>query len=317
MITKDILKAKEVLIENELVAIPTETVYGLAGNAFNESAIQKIFKLKKRPANNPLIVHLKSAHVLSEIAINIPPMAQKLADRFWPGPLTLVLKKQSKIPDIVTSGKDTVAVRVPDHPLTLQLLSILDFPLAAPSANPFGCISPTSSKHVQDYFKNQLQVILDGGICEKGIESTIIGFENNKPVLYRYGSLSLEEIESVIGTVKIHNNQNTNPKAPGMLSKHYSPKTPTYLTDNVVDLIELFKDKKIGLIVFKNEIIHPKISHQEILSLEGNYPEAASNLYGSMHRLDRLDLDIIIAEKLPNEDLGKSINDRLERAAKA
>lgn len=316
MITIDIKIAKRALINNDLVAIPTETVYGLAGNAFSETAVQKIFELKKRPNHNPLIVHIKSARVLSEIAKDIPPIAQKLANTFWPGPLTLVLKKHVKIPSTVTSGKDTVAVRVPDHPLTLRLLEDLDFPLAAPSANPFGSISPTSSQHVQEYFKDKLKVILDGGSCKRGIESTIIGFENNEPVLYRYGSLSVEEIEKVVGTIRIQTHENSNPQAPGMLSKHYAPKTPTYLTNNVINLIKLFDGNKIGVLVFKNKIIHAQISHQEVLSHNGNYIEAASNLYGALHRLDQQNLDMIITERFPNEDLGKTINDRLERATK-
>lgn len=316
MITTDIKKAKEILIKNGLIAIPTETVYGLAGNAFSEIAVKNIFDLKNRPYYNPLIVHIKSAEYLTEIATNIPPIAQKLADLFWPGPLTLVLNKNAKIPNIVTAGKDTVAVRVPNHKLTLDLLKQLDFPLAAPSANPFGSISPTCAKHVHDYFKEKLEAILDGGICENGIESTIIGFENNKPVLYRHGSLPIEEIEKVVGPVIQILNNNKTPQAPGMLTKHYAPKTLTYLSHNINDLVKTFKGKKIGLLVFKDKILNPEIYHQEVLSPTGNFNEAAHNLYNAMHRLDQLNLDVIITEKLPNENLGKTINDRLERAAK-
>ena len=177
MITTSLDIAKQKLNDDEIIGIPTETVYGLAGNAYSEIAIKKIFSLKKRPFYNPLIVHIKSAACLSDVASDIPEMAKKMAKEFWPGPLTLILKKQPIISNLITAGKETVAVRVPDHPLTLNLLAQLNFPLAAPSANPFGSISPTSAEHVSNYFKDDLSVVLDGGTCKKGLESTIIGFE--------------------------------------------------------------------------------------------------------------------------------------------
>ena len=316
MITTDLNKAKEVLEKNELIAIPTETVYGLAGNAFNETAIKKIFALKKRPFYNPLIVHIKSADYLQHIAKDIPEMAQKLANEFWPGPLTLVLKKQSHISDVVTAGKETVAIRVPNHPVALALLDKLDFPLAAPSANPFGSISPTNATHVFNYFNEELKVIVDGGECEKGLESTIIGFENNQPILYRHGSISVEDIEKITGKLNVATSNNTSPNAPGMLTRHYAPKTDTYLTNNVYELIKCFKGKKIGLLVFKDQLHNDSVAHQEILSKSGDFNEAAKNLYAAMHRLDQKNLDLIIAERLPDKDLGKTINDKLERATK-
>jgi L-threonylcarbamoyladenylate synthase len=313
--TTDLALATQALRANDIIAIPTETVYGLAGNAFSEIAIEKIFRLKNRPFYNPLIVHIKSAGFLPEVAREIPPLAMQLAKTCWPGPLTLILKKQSTIPDLITAGKDTVAVRVPNHPLTLRLLAELDFPLAAPSANPFGSISPTSADHVASYFADSLPVILDGGNCEKGVESTIIGFENNQPVLFRHGATSLEEIEKIIGTVIIKTKGEGNDvTAPGMLSKHYSPKTHTYLTDNIQSYIQNFPNKKIGVLVFKDFLTDPRITHQEILSESGNLNEAAKELYAAMHRLDTLALDVIIAERFPDYGLGKTINDRLHRA---
>ena len=316
MVTKDIIKAKEALANNELIAIPTETVYGLAGNAFNETAIKKIFELKNRPFYNPLIVHIKSAAYLENIACDIPDIARKLAEVFWPGPLTLVLKKQKHISDLITAGKKTVAVRVPSHPLTLALLNTLDFPLAAPSANPFGSISPTNTKHVVNYFGESLEVILEGGECEKGLESTIIGFENNLPILYRHGSIPLEEIELITGKLGIITDNDISPNSPGMLSRHYAPKTDTYLTNNIPELIKSFERKKIGLLVFNKKIKDNKIQHQEILSESGDYNEAARNLYAAMHRLDENKLDVILVERLPNLGLGKTINDKLNRATK-
>lgn len=315
-ISTDINKAKKILENNELVAIPTETVYGLAGNIYNESAIKKIFETKKRPFFNPLIVHIHNKNQLQEIAIEIPEKAQQLANTFWPGSLTLVLKKKSNIPDIITAGKDTVAVRIPNHKLTLDLLKSLQFPLAAPSANPFGSISPTTAKHVADYFPNDIQMVLDGGNCQNGIESTIIGFENEQPILYRLGSLSVEEIEAIVGYIKIKNNNEKSPNAPGMLSKHYAPKTKTILVDNVESELLLHQNKKIGVLTFQNTITNQTIESIEILSKKGDMKEAMSNLYAAMHRLDKLNLDLIITGKFPENDLGKSINDRLHRATK-
>jgi L-threonylcarbamoyladenylate synthase len=317
MITTDIHKAVESLMKGEPVAIPTETVYGLAANATHDDALKKIYALKNRPFYNPLILHIHSVKQLSSIAEDIPASALKLADAFWPGPLTLVLKKQAAISNVVTSGKDTVAVRIPDHPLTLELLSHLDFPLAAPSANPFGQISPTTAKHVYDYFGENIEVILDGGECKKGIESTIVGFENDIPVLYRLGSVSLDDIQRVVGEVLIFNQESdTEIKSPGMLASHYAPRTATYLTEDVASILNLYPNKKIGLLLFQNTIENAEVAACEVLSISGDFEEAARNLYAAMHRLDNLNLDVIIAQKLPNVGLGKSINDRLTRASK-
>ena len=316
MLSKDLNKAKEALLKNELIAIPTETVYGLAGNAFSETAIKKIFELKKRPLFNPLIVHLKSVENLHDIACDIPNIAFKLANEFWPGPLTLVLKKQEHISDLISAGKKTVAVRVPSHPLTLALLDALDFPLAAPSANPFGSISPTNAEHVLNYFGEGLNIILDGGECEKGVDSTIIGFENDQPVLYRHGSISIEDIEKITGKLSITVNSEKSPNSLGMLSRHYAPKTDTYLTENIPELLKSFEGKKVGLLLFQNPIQKNNNISQEFLSKSGDFAEAAKNLYAAMHRLDQNNLDVIIAERLPDIGLGKTINDKLERATK-
>jgi L-threonylcarbamoyladenylate synthase len=244
---------------------------------------------------------------LSEVTVDIPEKAQVLADIFWPGPMTLVLKKASHIPDIVTAGKDTVAVRVPAHPVALEILGKLEFPLAAPSANPFGSISPTCALHVHDYFGDRLKVILDGGDCQKGIESTIIGFEDGVPIIYRLGSLSIDQIEHKIGPIKTKMyNDNTAPEAPGMLSRHYAPSTETILTD---------EDKQMGLLLFEDYNNNVAKENQEILSKNGDVIEAAKNLYAAMHRLDRLNLDIIIAQRFPNIGLGMTLNDKLQRAS--
>lgn len=315
-ISKDIVKAKEILENENLVAIPTETVYGLAGNIYSEKAINLIFKTKNRPFNNPLIVHIHSKELLENIAQEVPEKAKQLAEAFWPGSLTLVLKKKETIPYSITAGKETVAVRVPNHTLTLELLKQLDFPLAAPSANPFGSISPTTSQHVADYFTDTLEMVLDGGNCENGIESTIVGFENEKAILYRLGSISVEDIESIIGPIEIVNKNDSSPNAPGMLSRHYAPKTKTIVSENIEDEIKNYPTSKIGVLLFQDLKINDENIEKEILSINGSFKEATANLYAAMHRLDKKSLDLIIAEKFPENDLGKSINDRLERATK-
>lgn len=313
IISKDIQKAVSLLTNENLVAIPTETVYGLAGNIFSEKAIKSIFSTKKRPFFNPLIVHIPSVDSLKDIVTYIPEKAKLLADAFWPGSMTLVLKKSNNIPDLITAGKDTVAVRIPNHHVTLELLKQLPFPLAAPSANPFGSISPTKPEHVESYFKNDIKMVLDGGSCANGIESTIIGFENDKPIIYRLGALALEDIEAVVGNISVMNKKEVKPDAPGMLARHYAPKTSTFLVVDVASEIKKHSGKKIGVLVFKKTLNNKNIT-EIILSTNGSMHEAASKLYNAMHELDDKNLDIIIAEKFPETGLGNSINDRLQRA---
>jgi len=317
IISNNLQQAVALLQANELVAIPTETVYGLAGNAFSDVAINKIFAMKNRPHFNPLIVHIHSVQELSKIVKSVPNKAQLLADAFWPGPLTLVLPKKDTISSLVTAGKDTVAVRIPNHPVALALLKMLPFPLAAPSANPFGSISPTTAGHVERYFKDKLQMVLQGGDCMNGIESTIIGFTDGEPVLYRHGSISLEDIQAVVGNVIVQTKENHAPQAPGMLDRHYAPNTKTVLTDKIENYLNPSSDLKIGIITFSKTNKPNHVAYLEVLSPKGDLKEATANLYSALHRLDSLGLDLIIAERFPNYGLGKSINDRLERATKS
>lgn len=316
LISSDISKAVEILNSGDLVSIPTETVYGLAGNIFSEKAIRKIFEMKQRPLFNPLIVHLHSTDQLADVVSYIPKKAKELANTFWPGPLTLILPKKETIPNLVTANKETVAVRIPSHPITRKLLAQLDFPIAAPSANTFGNISPTQAKHVKKYFDGKLSMILDGGPCESGIESTIVAFENEQPIILRLGSLSVENIEEIIGKVTIKNKKENNPTAPGMLSRHYAPSTETFLVENASDFIKDYSDKKIGVLLFNTLINSSEHIYQEVLSEAGDLKEAASKLYSSLHYLDTLGLDMIVCQRFPDNDLGRSINDRLTRATK-
>lgn len=314
LVSRDIDQAVEFLNAEDVVAIPTETVYGLAGNIYSEKAIKKIFELKQRPFFNPLIVHLSGPDQLPQVVGTVPQKAKVLAKRFWPGPLTLILQKKPEVPDLVTSGKETVAVRVPNHPVTLELLRKLDFPLAAPSANPFGSISPTQSSHVANYFEGKLSMVLEGGVCERGIESTILGFEGEEPVVYRLGSITVEDISKEVGPIAVRNKKETAPDAPGMLARHYAPNTTTVVVEDVPGFVAEHPDQNIGVVLFHNSLEAPNIKAQEVLSMKGNLEEAASRLYAVLHKLDKMGLDMIVAEKFPDTGMGKAINDRLQRA---
>ncbi len=310
-IGKDIEKAKWILEQGDLVAIPTETVYGLAGNALNVTSITKIFDVKNRPHFDPLIIHVPDIKRAEQYAEEIPKPARSLMEFFWPGPLTILLRRKNIIPDLVTSGLDTVGVRCPKHELTQQLLTELSFPLAAPSANPFGYVSPTKPEHVDEQLGDKIKYILDGGDCKVGIESTIVGFENDKPTIYRMGGLSVELLERVIGKVQAQTHSSSNPKAPGQLKSHYAPLKKVIL-GNIEQLLPQYSSSRIGLLTFKTDFHH---THQFILSPSANLDEAAQHLFTALRELDKMPIDIILAELVPDHGLGKAINDRLIRAA--
>jgi len=314
-IGKDVNKAVKILQEGKLIGLPTETVYGLAGNALNAEAVASIFSTKNRPSFDPLILHTFSLSELDKYVSNIPEAAKILAERLWPGPLTLLLKKKDIIPDLVTSGMDTVAVRIPNKKLTLDLLEQLEFPLVAPSANPFGYVSPTSAQHVDDQLGSKIEYILDGGACEVGIESTIVGFDEERSVIHRLGGISKEKIESLIGKVDLKPHSTSNPKAPGMLASHYSPGKPVVIGDIAALQKELGESTHVGAISFKNEIPNIAKEKQVILSAEGNLTEAAKNLFAALRHLDKQEIDLILTELVPDHGLGRAINDRLKRAA--
>lgn len=307
----NINRAKELLSNNSLVAIPTETVYGLAGNALNEEAILKIYSTKNRPKFDPLIAHTHSLEEVKKIAVEFPEKAEKLAKIFWPGPLTLLLNKNESVPDLLTSGLDKVAIRIPDHVLTLELLKKLDFPLAAPSANPFGYVSPTSAEHVERQLGKKVPYILDGGECKIGLESTIVGFENELPIVYRLGGISIEEIEEVIGKVDIKTNNSSDPLAPGMLKSHYSPGRKIVMGDIESNLSNVERST-VGVISFSENF---DVENQFILSPKRDLKEAAKNIFKALRQMDDPNIDQIFAEYLPETGLGRAINDRLRRAS--
>ena len=310
---KDIIKAANLLSKNALVSIPTETVYGLAGNALNTDAVLKIFEVKNRPSFDPLIVHISEISQLGNLVSHLPDKARTLAAKFWPGPLTLLLEKQYIIPDIVTAGLTTVAIRIPDHPLTLELLSKLAFPLAAPSANPFGYVSPTTVQHVDDQLGDKISYILDGGACRIGIESTIIGFDKEMPVIHRLGGKSIEDIEKVVGKVLVKK-FSSQPNLPGTLSSHYAPNKVVILGDSSSFYGKIDRSRT-GLLRFKDYVSEFPKENQLVLAPSGELKEAAKNLFAAMRDLDHMNVDQIVVELMPEEGLGRAINDRLRRAA--
>lgn len=297
-----------------LVGIPTETVYGLAANALNEQAVLHIFETKNRPHFDPLILHVPSVESVEKYAVWNDNRLRVLAEKFWPGPLTVLLPKKECVPHIVTSGLSQVAVRVPDHFLTLNLLHQLDFPLAAPSANPFGYISPTKAEHVRKQLGDKVCYILDGGQCKVGIESTIVGVENGEICVYRLGGLSIDEIELCIGSVRLSMNVSSNPKAPGQLKNHYAPLKPLFV-GSVKELASLNRDKKLYVMVFQDSGLKLENGVVRVLSEQGSTKEAAVNLFSFLREADESDAEIILAEWLPQTELGPAINDRLKRAS--
>ncbi len=309
-----IRQAAEIIRKGGIVAFPTETVYGLGADAFNSMAVARIFEVKQRPTFDPLIVHVARKRDVEKFVREIPAQAIKLMERFWPGPLTVVLNKREEVLEMVTAGLPTVAVRMPNHPVALELIQVSGCPIAAPSANPFGYVSPTTAEHVRDQLGDQVDFILEGGPCEVGLESTIVSFAGERPVLLRPGGVPLEEIESVIGTVEVHVNLEKI-SAPGMLPKHYAPRTPILIKWLEKEKAEIFRGKKIGLLAFQKPTDRFPFVHVEILSQKGDLREAASNLFSAIRRLDALGLDLILAESVPEIGLGRAIMDRLRRAS--
>jgi len=295
-------------------AFPTETVYGLGANAFNPLAVARVFEVKGRPSFDPLIIHVAHPQDLERLVKEIPSPAKKLMKRFWPGPLTVVLLKKEEVPDIVTAGLPSVAVRMPKHPMTLRLIDEGGCPLVGPSANPFGYLSPTTAEHVRKQLGDQIDFILDGGPCEVGVESTIVSFHEGAPRLLRPGGVPLEEVESIIGKVDITPVEKEKPLAPGMLPKHYAPRTPIII-DHHDKTLPTYRDKKIGLLAFQDPTTSFPFQHIEVLSKKGDMKEAAANLFAAIRRLDALNLDMIIAEAIPEVGLGRAIMDRLRRAS--
>lgn len=309
--SESIQRAAEIIKRGGLVAFPTETVYGLGADGLNPIAVAKIFEAKKRPAFNPLILHIADKSWLKRFSGIENEKVERLINKFWPGPLTLVLPKTEIVPDIVTSGNTTVAVRMPDHPVALQLIEASETSIAAPSANKFGHLSPTEASHVAKYLGDKVDMILDGGKCSVGVESTIIQLHENEIYLLRPGGLSKEEIEKEIGGIKTGFIDQDKPNSPGQLPFHYSPQTPLkFFHKKFLD-----ENKKIGMLFFKENKINFPFVETKFLSPSGDLREAAANLFSQLHELEKENLDLILVETIEEKGLGRAIMDRLRKAS--
>ena len=345
-IPENIEKVLADLLKGNVVGLPTETVYGLAANAYNELAITKIFKAKERPHFDPLIVHhcltdlenptntIRKLHERKIIQKNLISLKEqniicKLIKNFWPGPMTLILPRGPKIPDMVTSGLSTVALRHPSHPLMQKIIQKLDLPLAAPSANHFGKISPTCAEDVHKELEGKISFILDGGPCQHGLESTIIQIQNDKVFILRHGSLSKENLEDCLDQTvyskKAKIDENVQLKAPGTLASHYSPRKKLKLIPSFLDkeILKEYKDKNVGILLFQGNQQKQKemmkrfnSSNVLILSEKGSLEEAARNLFKFLRALDESNCELIICENFSlKQGLAWAIQDRLERAS--
>ena len=304
--------AAAILRDGGTVAFPTETVYGLGANALDATAVARIFEIKGRPRFDPLIVHVASVAQARELVEAWPKLADELTERFWPGPLTLVLPKADVIPAIVTAGLPTVALRMPAHPIALELIEAAGVPVAAPSANRFGGISPTTSEHVRRQLEDAVDLVVDGGPSRVGVESTVISLVDSRPVLLRAGGLPVEEIEEVAGPVGRPSADPSLPTSPGQLARHYAPRTPLTVCD---DWRDVPITGRTGLLALEAPGTEASFESVEVLSASADLREAAANLFAALHRLDALGLDHIVAVRVPDVGLGLAINDRLRRAA--
>jgi L-threonylcarbamoyladenylate synthase len=325
----DVDHAARLLRAGGLVAFPTETVYGLGADALSSVAVARVFEVKERPWFDPLIVHVHDRSQLERLAADVPAAAQALIERFWPGPLTLVLRKTAAVPELVTSGLPTVALRSPDHPVARELLRRAGVPVAAPSANLFGRLSPTIAAHVAEQLGNRIDYILDGGPCRVGVESTVLDVARPPALLLRPGGLPLEEIEAVIGPVRIRGAEaaaaeaGDSPQAsPGLLRHHYAPSTPLVIAEATADVgrpasrgaVPGLDSRRVGLLSFAPEAATGFVA-VEVLSRSGDLREAAARFFAALRRLDEENLDLIIARPFPETGLGRALNDRLRRAA--
>ncbi len=309
----NITKAAEIIRHGGTVAFPTETVYGLGANGLDPVAVAKIFDIKKRPSFNPLILHINNKEQLKSICEVDSPRIETLINKFWPGPLTLVLKKKSIVPEIVTADNPTVAVRMPSNEIALSLIEKSGLPIAAPSANLFNNLSPTSADHVYKQLGDNVDLILDGGSTEVGVESTIVEVDGNDIYLLRPGGVIKEELETTLNSRLKRKPSSQDPNSPGQLPFHYSPRTPLKFI-NEVDLNNL-SSKKVGGIFLSKINDSFNCDESTILSEKSDMREAAAKLFSVLHKMDEKNLDLILVEKIPEEGLGLAIMDRLKKAA--
>ncbi|MCC2471816.1 L-threonylcarbamoyladenylate synthase [Bacillus pacificus] len=317
-------EAAKLLRENEAIAFPTETVYGLGANAMNDEAIAKIFEAKGRPSDNPLIVHIGTKSQLDGIVKEIPPVAEKLMEHFWPGPLTIILPRKEGISEKVTAGLNTVGVRMPDHPVALALIEEANVPVAAPSANRSGRPSPTLASHVYEDLNEKIAGIVDGGATGVGVESTVIDCTSAVPTILRPGGITKEQLESVIGTVSLDpalKDEKEKPKSPGMKYTHYAPKAPLSIVEGSREFIQRLADEKkeegfkVG--VLTTEEYQHVYNADVVLScgVRSDLASVATKLYDVLRTFDASEVDVIFSESFPNEGIGNAIMNRLTKAA--
>ena len=304
-------KAVTLLRDGEVVGLPTETVYGLAGDASNTAALARIFAIKERPEFDPLIVHAANLERAMEVVKDFPAEARRLARWFWPGPLTLVLSKAPWVPDLATAGLETVAVRVPAHPVAQAVLEGFGGFLAAPSANKFGGISPTTAAAVRTELGDRVPLVLDGGACPRGVESTIISFADGRPVCLRLGATALEDVEKIVGPVEVCRRRDPR-LAPGAFGRHYAPRTPLAIWNGEQDAPAA--GVRAVFMGFNRERV-PGPWPVRWLSETGNLEEAAANFFQTLRELDAVGADLILAEAFPERGVGRALNERLRRAA--
>lgn len=317
-------EAARLLRENEAVAFPTETVYGLGANAMDDEAIAKIFEAKGRPSDNPLIVHIGTKSQLDGIVREIPPVAEKLMEHFWPGPLTIILPRKKGISERVTAGLNTVGVRMPDHPVALALIEEANVPVAAPSANRSGRPSPTLASHVYEDLNGKIAGIVDGGATGVGVESTVIDCTSEVPTILRPGGITKEQLEAVIGNVSLDpalKDEKEKPKSPGMKYTHYAPKAPLSIVEGSREFIQRIVDEKkkegfkVG--VLTTEEYQHVYNADVVLScgVRSDLASVATKLYDVLRTFDASEVDVIFSESFPNEGIGNAIMNRLTKAA--
>ena len=310
---ENILKGAEILSRGGLVAFPTETVYGLGGNALDPRSVAKIFAAKNRPTFDPLITHIADWKTLDRVAEVGNEKIYEILRHFWPGSLTVILPRKKIIPDLITSGLPTMAVRMPDHPIALELIRHSTGAIAAPSANPFGFLSPTTAEHVEASLGDKIDMILDGGSCRVGVESTVLDLTKEVPLVLRPGGLAIEDIRKYLGEVEVFNRTTTSPTAPGQLEMHYSPRKALHIVEQAEDVMIR---EKAGILLFKSGPDTSGFSSVETLSPDGDPVEAAANLFLALHRLDAdKKTEVLYAEKVPTYGLGRAVMDRIYKAS--
>ena len=312
---QSIQQAAELLSRGQLVAFPTETVYGLGADAANPDAVAKIFAAKGRPANHPLIVHIADIAQLADWAESVPDTALRLAQAFWPGPLTLILNKKPNVPAIITGGQNTIALRIPNNPVALQLLQAFGRGIAAPSANRFGRISPTQAQHVADDLGDRVNFILDGGPCAVGLESTILDLSDDVPAILRPGRITRSQIKAVL-KAEVQLSSQTKIRAPGMMAVHYAPHTMALLCtqDTLITMVDeqCANGKDIGILAFSQAMFALPCRH--LVTLPDVAEQYETELYNALRELDKQQLDMILIEQPPDTELWAAVNDRLSKA---